>query len=212
MTTRTALKATIMDDMHRSSTADGNRVLNEISSAIKFYQSQRFYFNESRSVTFNTVQGTDTYAFPSAITTEMYAIDGAWITIASGDVRELTPEYPADIEEWADEDTTQGEPESYAYINRSLRLWRNPNAVYAVRLMGHVKLAEPLTDGEANNAWMTEAYELLRCRCKRILALHVWKDMELVGRMEIGERDAKNALLDATHDRVAMNVLRATEF
>lgn len=214
MTTRTLLKATIMDDMHRSSTADGQRVLNEISTAIKFYQPKRFWFNESRSVTFNTVAGTDTYAFGTglAITTEFYKIDGAWITISSSDIRYLEPVDPAVLESDAAEVTDTGEPSEWAYINKSMRLWRNPDAIYAVRLMGHVKLAEPATDGETGNAWMTEAFELIRCRAKYSLALHIWKDTEMAERMRLGIADANASLIAATTDRMRTGYITPTEF
>jgi hypothetical protein len=214
MTTRTALKAEIMDDMHRSSVADGTRVLAAISTAIKFYQPKRFFFNESRSVTFNTVASTDTYAFGTglAITTEFYKIDGVWITISSSDIRELTQVHPEELEADANEITDTGEPSEWAFINKSLRLWRNPDDIYSVRIMGHVKLAEPATDGEANNAWMTEAYELIRCRAKYSLALHVWKDLELAGRMKAGMADALSSLNDATVDKFRTGFVTPTDF
>lgn len=211
MTTRATLKTEILDDMERSATTDGARVLAAISAAIKFYQPKRFWFNESRSVTFNTAAGTDTYTF-ATIGSEFYGIDGAFITIGAGDVRELERVDYAAMEQWADEDTTTGEPSEYAYIARSLRLWRTPDDAYAVRLLGHVKLAEPSTDDEADNAWFTEAYELIRCRAKAYLYAHVYEDPGMASLMRAAESEALASLLSATHAKTAPGYLAATEF
>lgn len=213
MTTRTLLKATIMDDMHRSSSADGTRVLNEISSAIKLYQPKRFFFNESRSVTFSTVAGTDSYSFGTglAITTEFYKIDGAYIT-EGGRQHEMAPRDYRDLETLIETTPTRARPYSYAYINRALRFYPVPDAVYTVRLVGHVKVAEPATDGEASNAWMVEAYELLRCHAKLQLALHVFKNEALATRMGLALPLALRALRSATTDRVGSGTLVPTQF
>lgn len=218
MTTRALLKATILDDMHRTSVADGTRVINEISTAIKFYQPRRFFFNDTRAITFSTVASTDVYPFntpPSTVGTvgaEFYRIDGVWITISSTDIRELVQVHPDDMEESADEDTTTGEPSEWSYMDRSFRLWRKPDAIYSVRLMGHIKLAEPATDAETGNSWMTEAYELLRARAKYMLALHVWDDPELAARMKIAIGEAEGALISATFDKFRTGFVTATEF
>lgn len=213
MTTRTALKATIMDDMKRTSTADGTRVLNEISAAIKLYQPKRFYFNESRSVTFNTVASTDTYAFGTglAITTEFYTLDGVFV-VESGREHCVQPRNYLDLETLIDTTPTEGRPTSYAYINRAIRFYPVPDAVYSVRLTGHIKAAEPASDGETDNPWMTEAYELIRCHAKLSLALHVFKDEALAARMGAALPIALKALRSATTDRVGTGRIIPTEF
>lgn len=213
MTTRTALKATILDDMKRTSVADGTRVINEISTAIKFYQPRRFFFNESRSVTFNTVAATDSYSFgaAAAITTEFYTIDGVFV-VEGGREHPVLPRNYTDIETLIDTTPTQGRPTSYAFINRALRFYPVPDAVYSVRLVGHVKLAEPASDGEASNAWMTEAYELIRCRAKMMLALHVFKDTDLAARMLPAMKEAEQSLRTATTSKVGTGVLMPTSF
>jgi hypothetical protein len=50
--------------------------------------------------------------------------------------------------------------------------------------------AEPASDGEADNFWMTEAERLIRARAKREIALHVLRDVELAQAMEIAEQAA----------------------
>lgn len=214
MTTQAIMLAEIQADTGRTSTAQVTAMRNKIAAAIRQYQPKRFWFNESRSVTFNTVAATDTYAFGAglAITTEFYKIDGVFITIAANDVRELVRRNAAEIEARVDSDTTTGEPSQYAFIDKALRLWRSPVAIYSTRLMGHVKLAAPLADDEANNAWMTEAYDLIMCRAKAELYAHRWEDPNNAQIMHMAESDAERRLLDVTHDKVALGHLEATEF
>jgi hypothetical protein len=209
VSTMADMLAEMADDMERS---DTDAFRKKVMAAIRQYQPRRFFFNESRAVTFNTVASTDTYSF-TTIGTEFYRIDGAFVTIASGDVRELTPvDYVRWQEETADEDTTTGEPEEFAYVNRAIRLWRNPDAIYSVRLVGHVKAIAPATDEEADNVWMTEAYDLIMSRAKAELYAHRYEDPSNAAIMREAEKSALDRLTGATDDKVAPQYLTATEF
>lgn len=211
MTTRAILQAEIIDDMERDATSDGARVLAAISNAIKFYQPKRFFFNESRSVTFPTVAGTDTYDFGSSgeITTEFYTIDGVFLTHSTDNIIELRPRNYLGIETLS---TTQAEPYSYAYINRALWLYPVPDAVYTVRLDGHIKAAEPDADSTADNVWFTEAYEVIHCRAKAYLYAHVWFDANMAIIMRQAEQEALTALRGATTSKVGTGQLIPTQF
>lgn len=209
MTTRAALKSEIIADLRRGS-SDSTRVLAAISAAIKFYQPQRFFFNESRSVTFDTANGTDTYSF-TTIGTEFYRIDSVTAT-ESGQNHSLRPENYAALEELIDSSSTRNRPSCYAYINRGLRFYAVPDAAYTIRVTGHIKLAEPAEDSTADNEWFTEAYELIRCRAKASLSLHVWPDLGLASAMQEGERQARSALRSATTDKIGTGTLVPTQF
>jgi hypothetical protein len=214
MTTRATMKAEIIDDMERDASADGARVLSAISTSIKFYQPKRFFFNESRSVTFATVNGTDTYDFGTGqdITTEFYKIDGAFI-LEGVQQHQMWPIDYLDLEVLIDSSTpATGRPTRFAYINRALRLYRVPDAAYTVRLDGHVKVAEPSTDNEADNLWFTEAYELIRCRSKAYLYTHVFPKPEMAAMMRIAEKDALDALKGATQDKIGTGQIIPTDF
>lgn len=208
MTTKTIMLAEMADDMERTdATAFGKK----IDAAIRHYQPRRFWFNESRAVTFNTVASTDVYTF-ATIGTEFYKIDGVFMTIAAGDVREMDRVDYSYLEATADEETDTGEPTVYAYINKAIRFWRNPDAIYSTRVVGHVKLAAPASDGEADNAWMTEAYDLIMSRAKAELYAHRYEDPNNAAIMRTAESDALRRLLGATHDKVSAGYLEATEF
>lgn len=204
--------AEIQSDTERSSTADVTAMRSKIAAAVRHYQPRRFFFNESRSVTFNTVADTDTYRFGTDIGTEFYRLDGVFITIGTDDVRELDRRAYTDIEVLADTDTTTGEPTDYAYVDRSLRFWRNPDAVYSVLLTGHVKLAAPGSDDEASNPWMVDAYDLIMSRAKAELYAHRWEDPNNASIMRQAEDSALRSLLSATLDKVSTGYLEATDF
>lgn len=208
MTTKAIMIAEIESDTERS---DSTAIGNKINAAIRHYQPRRFWFNESRSVTFNTVAGTDLYTF-ATIGTEFYRVDSVAMTIDTEDVRYLDRMNYVELSDLADNNTDQGEPSDYAYIAKAIRFWRNPDAIYSTRLTGHVKLAAPANDAEADNAWMTEAYDLIMSRAKAELYAHRWEDPNNAAIMRAAEMDALNRLQSATMDKVETGYLEATEF
>lgn len=212
MTTRATMKTEIIDELDRDA-SDGTRVLKQISAAIKHYQPSRFFFNESRSVTFATVDAQDIYTFGTGndIVTEFYKIDFAELTQSGQDYALVRTSY-VDIEKWADSSTTKARPTHYAYIDQALRLYRTPDAAYTVRLTGHIKLAEPAADDTAGNEWFTEAYELIKCRAKALLSIHDFADRDMARDMLIAEKSALDSLNDATRAKVASNRIMARQF
>jgi hypothetical protein len=67
-----------------------------------------------------------------------------------------------------------GQPYSYTYYNRSIRLYPVPSeTVYEVRIGGHWQVVEPASDTEKYNPWMIEAEQLIRARAKLNLARNV---------------------------------------
>lgn len=208
MTTKAIMIAEIESDTERSDTV---AIGLKIDAAIRQYQPRRFWFNESRSVTFNTVAGTDLYTF-ATIGTEFYQVDEVFATIGTDDVRELARMNYADLEFLAGNNTDQGEPEDYCYINKAIRLWRNPDAIYSIRVVGHVKAAAPASDAEADNVWMTEAYDLIMSRAKAELYAHRWEDPANAALMQQAEASALRRLQSATMDKTQTGYLEATDF
>jgi hypothetical protein len=206
MTTKQAMIAEIESDTERS---DTTAIGLKIDAAIRHYQPKRFWFNESRSVTFSTVASTAVYTF-ATIGTEFYGIDGAYLTNGS-EIRELERVNYVELE-GGEATPTEGVPFAYAYIAKAVRFYDVPDAIYSARLTGHVKIAAPASDAEANNAWMTEAYDLIMSRAKAELYAHRWEDPNNAAIMRAAEMDALRQLLSATHDKVSTGYLEATEF
>lgn len=211
MSTRGDLKAEILDDLERDEALDGDRVERAITAAIRFYQSRRFYFNESRDVTFDTVQGQWVYGFGTDIPTEFYKIDLVAREEDANDYRLCVRDY-RDIELLNDGSATEGEPTSYGYINRALAFYPVPDKAYTIRLTGHVKIEAPASDGEPDNPWMVEAYELIRCRAKASLSLHAYQNAEMAAVMRVAENEALSALMSATMDRAGTGHIVPSQF
>jgi hypothetical protein len=209
MTTLAIMLAEIQADTERTSASDVTAMRAKINAAIRQYQPKRFWFNESRSVTFNTVASTAVYTFVT-IGTEFYKIDGAFLTDGS-EITELERVNYTEIEP-GQSTPTEAAPFAYAYVAKSIRLYDVPDAIYAVRLTGHIKIAAPASDAEADNIWMTEAYDLIMCRAKAELYAHRWEDPANAQIMRAAEGDALQRLFGATHDKVALGYLEATEF
>lgn len=213
MTTQTAMLAEIQSDTERDSSADVTAMRNKIAAAIRHYQPSRFWFNESRSVTFPTVDGTDLYRFGSGleITTEFYRIDGVYVEEGGRQHRVRVCDY-SELETLIDTTPQEGRPFKYAYINRALRFYPCPDQIYTVRLTGHIKIAPPAADGEADNPWMTEAYDLIMSRTKAELYAHRWEDPINASIMVQAEKGALTTLETATGSKIGTGQIVPTQF
>jgi len=171
MTTRAVMKARIADELMRSDLT--TQIGYAISDAIANYQSERFWFNESRSITFTTVASTEYYTALSGDVTnakDILKVDYAVITVGSN-VSPLDWIEPLEAEDLSNDGSFTGEPYAYSFYNQQIRLYPIPNDAWTVRLAGHIKIAEPDADGDTGNVWMVEAERLIRSRAKRNLAL-----------------------------------------
>ena len=212
MTTLAILKARVATEIRRTDLT--TQIASAISTAIGAYQEQRFYFNESRSLTFSTVASQEFYtSSDDADIGLIKKID--YIKLYVGDFPyELSPERPEEIE-WLSQNATQtGQPLSYCYYARSIRLHPVPDAIYTVRIGGMIKLAEPATDNEASNAWMIDGERLIRSRAKYELALHVLRDTKLADEMGSAVQEAEAQLRRDTNNQTQQGgwLIHATKF
>lgn len=207
MSTQALMIAEIQSDTERTSATEATAIRLKIGSAIRTYEKRRFWFNESRDVTFATVAGTASYDF-TTIGTEFYSLDGVFLT--NGDhVTELDR---VDYTRLEGADTQQGVSSVYAYVNRALRIWQAPADAYTVRLTGHIKIDAPASDEEADNVWMTEAYDLIMAHTKAELYAHRWEDPNNAAIQQAIVREKLRDLTFATHDKVTPGNLELTEF
>lgn len=210
MTTQAVMIAEILTDTERGS-GETAPIRTKIAAAIRHYQPTRFWFNESRDTTLNTVIDQSDYAFGTDITPEFYTIDGVFLTEGSNVYALRTADYRA-LEILLDANTTSSLPISFAYVNRKMRVYPYPDAVYPVRVTGHIKAPASLTDDEADNVWFTEAYDLIMCRAKAELYAHRWEDPNNAGLMRVAERDALERLTGVTNAKVGTGTIRPTQF
>lgn len=218
MTTLAVMKASIVgetdrDDLLVETSGAGNSPIGlEIARAIQFYQPQRFWFNEKRAtVTFSTVIDQDTYTLAdNEYISDLIRIDWMMITEngASFDVEQIDPAYMDRL--LGASSVLVGGPRRYAYYDQQLRLYPRPNAVLPVQIAGVIPMPAPVSDGEANNVWMTKAEELIRARAKRNLYLN-WlggTDRETIATMQSLEAEKLDALKRETSSRSQVSRLR----
>lgn len=207
MTTQAIMLTEMQADLQRTATSAVTAMRNKIAAAIRFYQPHRFYFNESRTKTFNTVSTTSKYSW-TTIGTEFYTIDGAFVTDSSN----VLALRKSDYLEFETPNTGNARPDAFAFIDGGLAFWPIPNDAYSIRLTGHIKAAAPATDDEASNPWMVEAYDLIMSRAKAELYAHRWFNPTLAQVMQEAESLARSSLRSATTSKVATGSLMPTEF
>lgn len=143
-----------------------------ITEAIEFHQKKQYYFNEADSVTFSTVASQYEYtSSDNANIPNLFKMQAVFVTVGSQnyEIVEITPE------QWRIlyNGSTSGQPYNYTYFNRTIRLFPTPNDAWTVRVQGQIKKAEPASDSETDNIWMTDMEAVIRHRAKGIL----WRDV-----------------------------------
>lgn len=154
-------------------------IRNAIATAISEYQKQRFRFsdiNPGIPTTFVTVAGQSVYSVSdNPNIASVYYIDYLNIVIANT-LQELTRRGPEEVHLDIQFNNQSGFPSEYAYEGNSLLLYPVPDQVYTLYLGGHILIAAPASDAEANNPWMTSAELLIRSRAKYEIAVHVTRN------------------------------------
>lgn len=210
MSTLTDLKADIADDLQRSDLTDA--IADAISRAIRHYQAEHFYFNESRDKTFSCVVGQTWYTGSDDADIPLFTdIDMVHITIGSN--RYQLREY--DIQRFeilTDGNASNGQPYAYTYYNQSIGLYVPPDDTYTVRIIGAYKAPEPATDGETDNVWMTEAYQLIRSHATSDVAARKIRNFELAAASAQGRDIELNRIRQETARRVKTNRVTPNRF
>lgn len=210
MATLGAMKARILAETTRDDLVD--EIADEITSAIKFYQGKRFWFNEKRTqITFSTVpgrvdyDGTDQADIPNLVRIDYVTVDQ--------DGRKLPVRYaePDRIEVWLGSSSMVRNPPVYhSYYGQTIRFYPVPDKAYPVIIAGVVRVGAPASDDEANNPWMTEAEELVRFRAKRNLYLNCFfgSEMQTAASFAAAEEEALKRLKAETSSRTQVDRLR----
>lgn len=195
MSTYGDMKARIADELSRTDLS--SQIASEIQSAIFYYQDDRFYFDQRRDVTFNTVASQEFYS-NSDITNFNLLIDLDAVTVTVNGNRFNVKPWPyPDLEMISVTTTTLGEPNYYAIYAQQMRLYPIPQQVYSVRLSGVFSLAAPVLDADSN-AWTNDAEELIRARAKKKINLNYIKDTEQATIDQTSETEAYNGLINRT--------------
>jgi hypothetical protein len=162
------MKNRIAREIKRSGLDDD--IAEAINDAILAYEDERFYFNETRNFTFNTVNGQDRYdSDDSANLANILKFDYVMMRLNGVDYALLQrePEFFDDLST-----TTNNQPSYFGWYGEQFLLYPTPNDAYQIRIGCVRKVAAPATDVETDNPWMTKAERLIRNRAKAELYAH----------------------------------------
>jgi hypothetical protein len=214
MTTFSDIKAAIADDIDDTTGEYAAQIATAVLAAIRYCERKTYYFNETRDVTFATVDGQEWYdSSDNANIPTLVRIVAAWTEDSAGQRDELIRMMPADMEQLADSSGSRGEPYAFTYFGQRIRLYPMPDATaYTIRLqLGPYRLT-PLSADSDTNAWLSEAYDLVKARAKYILAKDTLKDAAVAAEALNDFNDQDNALTGETTSRNATGYIRPTDF
>lgn len=204
------LKAAIADDIQRGDVT--NQIAAAITAAIDFYADTHLYFTETRASTFPTVAAQSRYTSADNTDIPLYLdFERAFIVDGANQLR-LEWMKPGEMEYLLGNSKSSGRPHRWSYYGQSVWLYPVPNAVFTFQPLVTVKVPGPATDAEMNNPWMTEAFELIRCRAKIYLSVHTTNDDQLAAKMVLAEKSALTRLRRETEKKAGSGGLQATQF
>lgn len=183
------MQARIADEA--SATGLTSQIKDEIQSAIKFYQTTRFAFNQGL-MTITTDSGRAEYT----------ASDNADIpyikqifTCAVGGNGWSCPMNNMTYEELLPiiQEAGGGNPVVYSYYDRKLYIGPLPGSGYIIKI-AYLKLLSDLSADADTNAWVDDAEFLIRSRAKRMLFENVLQQYEDANRAAVAEMEALNVL------------------
>lgn len=207
MATQADMKARIASEIARSDLT--TQIAAAIATAISEYQKERFRFSQSTLVaspTFNTVIGQSTYtSAANANIGTVKKIDILSYSQGSGTTFEIYRRDDTEIKLANQGGQVRGPPDEFTYAGDAITLYPVPDAVYPVAIDGHLLIAAPASDAEADNPWMNAAELLIRCRAKYELAKHVTRNATMAADMDpmSGETGRAFRSLKGDYNRVA---------
>jgi hypothetical protein len=192
-----------------------SNITDAINDAIDAYQEDRFYFNESRDVTFSTVASQEFYTVAdNANIPNILAWDYVMKVVGINTLY-LSYVLPDVMEDTSNSGTFIGEPYEYTYYQQKIRLFPVPNAAITIRIGCQIKLAGPTSDTDATNPWIIEAERLIRSRAKFILATHVTLDSAMASAMSPDDGETARAfdeLKGRTNRQTGTGTIQAVYF
>jgi hypothetical protein len=213
MTTLADLTADIADDCDDTAGEYGAAILKAVQGAQRDCERFTFYFNETRDKTFSTVISQQFYTSADlADIATLVHIQRAYFRDTGGQILDMDWADPNDLELLSDNTAATGQPTVYTYFNKQIRLYPVPNAVYTIRLqLGPYRLGS-LANPTDNNAWLDEAYDLIKARAKYRLHKNTLKDAGLAAEA-LNDYNEQFALLKIeTSKRNGSGFIRPTQF
>lgn len=182
MATLGDLKVRIIREMNRDDLLDdlADELSLQINSAIEFYATQRFHFNEGRLIVPISAEYT-------SLPTGVRSIDEIYLII--GGVRYRTLRREMDYLEGLYSVPMIGQPTDWAYFQDQARFWPTPNIPYS-SIWLVVQDQPALTDDASSNAWTNQGYDLITARTKYLLYRDQFRDFDAAAVMKGAEQEA----------------------
>jgi len=204
------LRNQIASDLTRDDLS--SQIASAVSDAIAHYETDRFYFNVTRSLTFPTVVGQSAYTGNDlAQIPNIIRIDHLFLrdTVSTYELDRYEP----DEFEWLQGNNTgPGKPSCFTYVDGQILLWPVPITVYTMRPHMHYRLA-PLVSDTDTNAWCNGiAGQLIRSHAKLLLYTNLIEDTDGMQRMQLQIPAFKAKLDYETSARTATGQIRGTDF
>jgi hypothetical protein len=181
------------------------QIQNAIQSAIRFHESERFWFNEAEA-TASTAAGQAAYAVPG----DFLEADELTLTV-SGNRFPMCPRGYDWYRGVSLTNTSRGRPTDWSYYADQFWLYPVPDGIYTLTL-SYLKRLSLLVAAGDTNAWMTGGEELIRARAKADLYANVIRDFDEAIAMRLMESDALANLRAKSAKKQATGRLTATEF
>lgn len=208
--TRAQMKLDIAAELGRPDLTTA--IASKIAEAIDFYQAERFWWSESRDITFSTVAAQEFYTVadnPAIPTLEAFDYVILYIGSIPWPIARRTD---VEIEVLNQNGLMRGQPWNWSYYNQQLRLGPVPDTVYQMRIACHQKVAPPTSDAQLGNPWMTNAEKLIRSRAKYELFLHNIRNLEMATAMASAVTEAYEMLKGKTNRLTGRGYMAPMEF
>ncbi len=184
-----------------------SEIKDAINDAIDEASKNRFYFNEMRGLTFNTVSATEYYDDQGIV-----EIDAIY-TVIAGSRRELREALDTEIDCLSEGNVQIGQPFKYARRGTEFRLYPVPDAAYTVVFNGYGKLSpSPLVNPTDTNAWVNDSERYIRALAKSYVFRDVIRDAGEATLYAAMAEDYKQELLEETTTRIGTGQMRPTQF
>lgn len=213
-TTFSNLTVMIANEIDDTTDEYAGDIQSAIYQAIRWCEREVYYFNETRDVTFPTIEGQEWYnSADNEQISRLVRIVAAYSERQDGSRTTLRRVTPEDLETLADNSASRGEPYAFTYFEQQIRLYPIPDAAgYTIRLqLGPYRLA-PITNANETNAWTTEAFDMIKYMAKHIVYRDVLKDDNEAAKALSVYQAEHDALKAETSRRNGRGVILATCF
>lgn len=175
-----------------------------ISSAVKYYKRERFWFLETATAIV-TSSSLATYPSPSDLGPQIDSLL-IWLSGSKGPIERVGFQ---ELNE-KDDGLLRGAPSQWTYFGDKIRLYPIPDKTYTLEMSYHQYLDAPSITG--SNAWTNAGAELIRFRAKWDVQAHILNDEVNAKETKASELEEYFAVMSDTTRRMSSGKIRKWGF